>query len=140
MKLPSFKRLYSSDFAANFKQLVDKLGSVLNYGIEVLYDALNNGLTFEDNFLGTFTTITLTVDATGAPTNTATITLDQANQVDGVIVLAAANQANSTVYPTGAPFVSGTQSGTSYTINNVTGLQANTSYTLTLFIPQNDTT
>lgn len=140
MKLPSFKRLYSSDFAATYKQLVDKLSSTLNYGVEVLYDALNNGLTFEDNFLGTSASVTLMVDSTGAPTQSAVFTLDQANKVDGVLVLAAANQANSTTYPTGAPFISGTQSGTMYTINNVTGLQPNTSYTLSLFAIQNDNT
>jgi hypothetical protein len=140
MKLPSFKRLYSSDFAATFKQLVDKLGSTLNYGIEVLYDALNNGLTFEDNFLGTVTTITLSVDSTGKPVQTASFILNQANNVDGVIVLSATNAANSTVYPTGAPFINGTQSGTTYTINHITGLQPNVQYSLLLVAIQNDGT
>lgn len=140
MLLPSFKRLYSSDFPATYKQLVDKLSSTLNYGVEVLYDALNNGLTFQDNFLGTSTSVTLMTDATGAPQQTAQFTLNQANQVSGIIVLNAVNQANPTTYPTGAPFVFGTQSGTTYTINNVTGLQPNTSYTLTLFAVQNDNT
>lgn len=138
MLLPSFRRLFSSDFPNQFKALIDTLGVSLNNGIEVLYQALNNGLTLEDNINCTIKPITLTVDATGKPTQNSAILLNTTNKVDGCVVLNALNQTNSATFPSGGVFISWSQSGSQLNLNNITGLQANQSYTLTVVAFQQD--
>jgi hypothetical protein len=124
----------SSNFDKTYQGLINTLSLSLNNGIQVLYDALGNGLTFEDNFNATVANVTLIVDATGKPIQGGTITLTFTTQVDGVFVINVSNVNNPTTYPTGAVQVFGQQSGTTYIINNVTGLQPNVSYTLRLVI------
>jgi hypothetical protein len=109
---------------------VSQLSLSLNNGVRVLYTALNNGLTFDDNFLGTQTDVTLTVDANGKPTQTAAFKLDSTANVNFVTVGLATNNTKSGTYPTGGIFVSGTQASNIYTINNVTGLTAGQSWTI----------
>lgn len=130
MRLPSFKRLFSTDFKKDFKDLIDQLALSLNNGIDVLYTALNNNLTLRDNFKATVKDIFVTVDANGTPTSGAAFQLNSNAKVDGVIVLLALNQVNSAVYPTSGVFISGSQSSNTFVINNVTGLQAGQSYQL----------
>lgn len=138
MQLPSFRRLFSSDFPTQFKALVDTLGVSLNNGIEVLYQALNNGLTLEDNINCTIKPITLSVDASGNPTGKSAILLNTTNKVDGCVVLNAINKTNSSTFPSGAVYVSWSQTGNQLNINNVNGLQPNQSYTLTVVAFQQD--
>lgn len=136
MKLPSFRRLFTQDYPKEFKKLVDILSVSLNNGIEVLYEALDNSLTLRDNISGTVKDITISVNSAGTPNVSAIIILNNNNTVDGVLVLSAINQVNPAVYPTGGVFISGSQSGNQYIINNITGLQPNTSYTLRLWAVQ----
>lgn len=130
MLLPSFRRLFSQDYAKEFQKLIDTLSVSLNNGIEVLYQALDNEITFRDNMKATVIDVTLTVDSAGKPTQGGTFALTFDGNVDGIFVTMATNQVNSSVYPTGAVMVSGAQNNKTYNINNVTGLQANTSYTI----------
>lgn len=130
MQLPSFRRIFSTDYPSQFKQLIDTLSVSLNNGIEVLYNALNNEITLEDNIACTVKQVTLQVDSTGKPTQGGAFTLNNNTQILGVVVLSAINNSNSNAFVTGAPFITGTQSGTTYTINNITGLQPNVSYIL----------
>lgn len=130
MKLPSFKRLFSSDFPAAYKQLIDTLSSSLNNGVDLLYQALNNQISLRDNINCTVKDITLSVDANGTPSQNSTIKLNNTNKVDGCIVISALNQTSSTTYPSGAVFISFTQTSNTLNINNVNGLQAGQSYTL----------
>lgn len=138
MKLPSFRRIFQNDYPAQFKQLIEILSVSLNNGIEVLYQALNNGLTLEDNVLGTSATATITTDANGTPTKGSTFVLSSANKVNGIIVLSATNQTNPGTFPSGGVFISGTQSGTTFNITNITGLQAGQTYSVKLFAFQSD--
>jgi len=130
MKLPSFKRLFSSDFPAAYKQLIDTLSSSLNNGVDLLYQALNNQISLRDNINCTVKDITLSVDANGTPSQNSTIKLNNTNKVEGCIVISALNQTSSAVYPSGAVFISFTQTSNTLNINNVNGLQAGQSYTL----------
>ena len=130
MKLPSFKQIFSTDFPKEFKKLVDQLSLLLNNPIGVLYTALNNNLSLRDNLNVTIKDVLVTVDSSGAPLQSTAFTLRTTTKVDGVIVILAINQVNSAVYPTGGVFISGVQGATSYTINNITGLQPNQEYSL----------
>lgn len=135
MRLPSFKRLFSTDFKKDYKDLIDQLSLSLNNGIDILYTALNNNLTFRDNFSATVKDITVTVDANGKPTSGGSFQLNSNAKIDGILILSAINQTNSAVYPNSGVFISGAQSGNTYNINNVTGLQAGQSYTLRVIVP-----
>lgn len=130
MKLPSFRRLFNQDYPKEFQKLIDTLSVSLNNGIEVLYNALNNQLTIRDNLKATVRDVLVTVNATGIPIQGGTFTLDFDGNVDGVIVISAINQVNSSIYPTSGVFISGVQSNKSFIINNITGLQAGQSYSL----------
>jgi len=131
MRLPSFKRFFSQDFDKQYKNLIDKLSLTLNYGIEVLYDALNNNVTLRDNIKCTVKDVTLSVDAGGFPKISTIFTLDQTNsKVEGCEVINALNQTNSSIYPTSGVMINWTQNVNAVTINHVTGLQANDTYLL----------
>ena len=135
MRLPSFKQLYSTDYKATYKDLIDQLSLSLNNGITILYTALTNNLTFRDNFNATINDITVTVDSTGKPTSGGSFQLKSSAKIDGLLILSALNQTNSNVYPTSGVFITGAQSGTTYNISNITGLQAGQSYTIRVIVP-----
>lgn len=128
MKLPGFRRLNTADYPKEFKKLIDIISVSLNNGIEVLYEAFNNQITLRDNIAGTVKDITVTVDASGTPIQGGAFVLDTNTKVDGITVLSAANQTNTAVFPTSAPFITGTQNNTTFNISNISGLQANQSY------------
>ena len=130
MKLPGFKRLLGSDFEKQFQDLINQLSLSYNNPIDVLYQALNNNITLRDNIKSTVQDLTVTVDANGLPTSGSQFKLTFSGTVDGVTVLSAQNQDNSTTYPTNGVFISGAQNSNVYTINHITGLQAGASYKL----------
>lgn len=130
-KLPSFKRLFKSDYPAEQQNLVESLSSSLNIGIESLYEALNKKLTFKDNFLGATKEVLIEVNSAGEPKVTTGFSLDGiTTPVEGLIVVRAENITNSVTYPTGGVFITYTQSGGTIIINHITGLQANNKYKL----------
>lgn len=126
--MPSFRRIFSSDFDDQYKGLLDKLSGTINSGIEALYDALNNKLTFQDNFAATVAEFTVTVDSNGTPTGTSSFKLSNTQKVQGVFVIAAQDTSNTSLYPPGAVFVTGTPSSNSFIINNIRGLTAGREY------------
>lgn len=131
MKLQSFRRLLKTDFEQQYQGLIDKLASVLNIDIESVYNVLNKNVSISDNILCTVKDVTVTVDATGTPTQQTQFSLDsQVTKVLGTQVIYAINNTNSTSYPTGGIFISFTPTTTGVLINNITGLVANNSYTL----------
>lgn len=132
MKLPSFRRIFSTDFDDQYKGLLDKLSGTINTGIEALYDALNNKLTFKDNFAATIAEIVTTVDSNGTPTGSTSFKLSNTLKVEGILVISAVDTKNTTIYPPGAVFVSGVPSGNSFIINNIRGLTAGREYRLKL--------
>lgn len=67
MKLPSFKRIIKSDFKQEDQPLVSNLASIWNYGIEVLYLALNNRLTLSENLSASIKDLNVQVDINGIP-------------------------------------------------------------------------
>jgi hypothetical protein len=128
-KLATYKRIITSDFDNDSQPLVEQIAFPINDGFNALYFAVDGRLSLKDNIYCTVKDIEITVNAAGNPTSTTSFTLDRTNvQVLGCQVLAASNQTNSAVYPTGQPFISFTQNSSSVIINNITGLQANQRY------------
>lgn len=133
MKLSTFKRLDKQDFDEQFKDLIDKLGFVLNNDIQSLYDALNGKLSLTDNFLCTIKEVPIVVDSNGIPKNAAQFQIDKPNmRILGCQVVNAINTRNSNTYPTGAPFINYTATTQLVTIDHVTGLQPDENYLLTV--------
>jgi phage baseplate assembly protein gpV len=128
MKLPSFKRLFKTDYEPQYHGLVDRLSSSLNVGVELLYDALNKRLTVRENFAATAKDLQVQVNAAGMPISDVRFTLDVPGTILGLQAVKVDNLSVSTSYPTGGVFVSYTQNGNSIIVTNVTGLQAGNLY------------
>lgn len=130
MRLPSFKRIWATDFPKEFQKSADILGSLLNYGIEILYTTLSNNITLQDNIKCTVKDIIVTVDVNGTPVQTTQLRLNQTGKLEGLTVLNAVNSTDNTIFPSSCPFLSWSQNDTVVTITNIKGLQANNIYTL----------
>jgi threonine dehydrogenase-like Zn-dependent dehydrogenase len=132
-KLKGYKRVITSDFDAQYKDLVEQLGGTLNDSFNDLYFAVNGRLDIRSNIACTVRDIDIIVDSTGNPVNRTIFTLTNPQaQVLGITVISAINQSNSNIYPTGQPFISFSPIQGGILINNITGLQANQRYTVRL--------
>lgn len=138
MILPNYRRINIVDYTADQQALVEKLASSLNIGVDNVYLALTNRLTFSDNFSATQKTFNITVDANGNPAQSISFLLNSANntqpRVSGTLVISAINNTVSNVYPTATPFISYTQNGNTININNIAGLPANNNFSVTLIV------
>lgn len=130
MKLPSFKRLYYTDYPKENQELVEQMSYTINNGFESINDTLDNNVSLRDNLFATVRDVDVSTDASGNPTSTAAFSVDNSNPIDGLTVIKHTNKTNSLGYPTSGISISYTQSGTKVTINNVTGLIPNNVYSL----------
>jgi hypothetical protein len=134
--LPGYKRIRTEDFDKTLQGLISKLAFPINSAFDSLFGALNNALTFKDNFLATQLSFTVTVDVNGNPTTNPTLPLSSAQaaqKVSGLFVINATNTNN--ILPIGGIFVNFTSAtGNKITINNVKGLPANTPFTITMIV------
>jgi hypothetical protein len=130
-KLSSYRNLYKQDFPGPNQDLVDKLATTINPAFNELYDALNNKLTFTENFNATVGNFTITVDANGRPANATSFKLNdnQANLI-GLFVINAFGAKDSSILPAGGVFVSFKKNNNYVIINTVLGLQPNISYNI----------
>lgn len=128
-QLPSYKRLYKTDFPADSQALVDQLSYTINPGFEALFNALNGGLDFS-NFNQDVKDVNVTVDGSGSPIGGASFTISNTNPLVGLTVIRQVNTTNPTTYPTSGISVSYSQSGSKITLTNVTGLPANNTFAL----------
>lgn len=130
MKLPNFRRLIKTDFPQNEQNLVEKIASSLNYGLEVVYEALNNKISLQDNILCTVKDLQITVNASGIPIVQTSFRPTFPGTVIGLQVIKADNLTNTNTYPSSGISVSFVQTDTGILINHITGLQANNTYQL----------
>lgn len=131
-KLSSWRRLITNDFPKEDRKLVEQISSPINDSFNELYFATNGRLSVSENLYCTVRTIDVIVDATGVPLATTSFTLTHAVPVLGVQVIYAANQDNSSNYPSAQPFVSFTAISGGILINHISGLTANERYTIRL--------
>lgn len=136
-KLQSFKRLIEEDFAEKDRPLIGKIASSLNSAIEDIQNALSKNLSIEDNLTINKKDLVVTVDANGAPTTPTTIKSDLKSLCCGLQVIKATNSTNSTVSPTGTPFITFVDNSGLITINKISNLQANNKYTLKIILYPN---
>lgn len=131
MKLANFKKLFKNDFNSDDQPLVEQLSEIINYNFRLLYEALNQNLTFSENFSGIIKEVNVTVDANGLPITPIRIKSDLVpSRPSGAIVTDHNNLTNPDTYPTGAIMISFNETGGVISINHITGLQANNVYKL----------
>lgn len=135
MKLQSFKRIFKTDYKAEFQDLVDGLAASLNYTIESIITAFNNNISLRDNISCSVKEILVTTNGSGIIQASQEVSINQNKVVDGVICMYAKNKNNSNTYPSSGVFISYTQNtNNTITINNVSGLGINQSFLLRLVI------
>lgn len=125
MKLPSFRRLFTQDFPAQYSELIEKLSTTLNNGIETLYNLGNKNITLSENVSCTVKDVIVSVSSSGIPLTTTSFILDEqvkTRQVTGLTVLRVENLSNVTNLPTHQPYVDWTQTNGSVIINRINGL------------------
>jgi hypothetical protein len=125
-------RVRLEDFTAEERNLAEKIGNAYNTFNEDVYNVLNGNVDFE-NLAQSVTQIDVQMGVGGSLGVPASIRADS-RRVTGIICLSALNLADSTVYPTAAPFVSFSQEGQVVRLQNIAGLQDNSSYRLTLLL------
>jgi hypothetical protein len=132
MKLPSYRRIFKTDYSDEYQALVEDLAVSINYGFDTLYDALNKKLTFQDNIESTISDITVTVDENGVPLkrNTQFKLSENQTTVQGLMVLDAYETKNTDSPPPSAVFVSFIKNENFVLIKNIRGLTPGVSYTL----------
>lgn len=138
MKLPTYKRIYTTDYEKEQQPLVDAISFPINSGFESLYDLSNNKISFVDNIASTVSNIQITVDAQGIPIKSTVYPLKLSTSVLGTFVVSAVNSSTiSTIYPTSAPFITGVKNQNNFIIQHITGLPANVPFNLTVITIQN---
>lgn len=135
MQLPGFRRLFTQDFPAQYKDLISLLSTTLNNGIESLYTLGNKNITLSENVSCTVKDISTSVDSSGTPRTSTSFILDASvntRQVIGLTILNVINQTNSANLPQALPFIKWTQSGNSVIINKINGLPASDTFLIKL--------
>jgi hypothetical protein len=132
MKLPSFRRILKTDYAEEYRGLIETLSYSINGGIEVIYQAFNKAISLRENIACTVRDIDVIVDSTGAPKTRLTFSLDTSNRILGITVLNAFNTKTPTILPTSGVFISFTQENRNIIVNNIKGLPADQPFTLTV--------
>jgi hypothetical protein len=132
MKLPSYRRIFKTDYSEDYQPLVEELAVSINYGFDTLYDALNKKLTFDENIQSTISEITVTVDNNGAPLkkNTQFKLTENQKAVQGLIVIDAYETKNTDNPPNSGVFVSFVKNENYILLKNIKGLTPGVSYTL----------
>lgn len=129
MKLPSYRRIFKTDYSNDYQELVEKLAVSINNGFDTLYDALNKKLNFADNINSTIAEFTVKVKEDGKPTKVTQFKLDtNQTSVQGVIVISCYDEDSNP--PPSAVFVGFTKNESSVNINYIKGLTANITYTI----------
>jgi hypothetical protein len=126
------RRLVKEDFPQQYKELVGKIGYVINPAMEQISTALHNNLTFKDNIACKVASINITVDSSGIPTSPTTFQSGLPTPVQHILVSRAINASNSNSYVTSAPFIDFVDNSGTVSVKHVTGLPADTTFTLTL--------
>jgi hypothetical protein len=132
MKLPNFRRILKTDYAEEYRDLIETLSFSINNGIEVLYQALNKAVTLRENVACTVKEVDVIVDSNGAPKSRLSFPLDTSNRILGVTVLNVINTKNPSIIPSSGVFVYFIQENKNLIISYIKGLPADQPFTVTL--------
>jgi hypothetical protein len=130
MRLPSFRRIYKTDYEQQYQKLIDTLSVSLNNAFDSIFGALNNGISLTDNIACTVKDVIIQVDSSGKPLTSTSFNINTIGTIKGVQVIQATNLDNPGIYPTSQPFITYTQNNQTILILNASGLQVNVRYSV----------
>jgi len=130
-KVPDLKRLTTEDFSSEDRDLVGKIGFVINSFHEQVRNVLNKGVDFE-NLAQEVKTLSFTTGSTGQPLNTLTFKSGLINKVQGILPIRTVITSSNTSFQAQMPVISWSQNGTTITILYIGGLNPETKYDLTI--------
>lgn len=134
MKIASPKRIRKEDVKSDYADIVESIGSVINDFNDQVYQALNNGIDF-NNLNQQLVTIDLTTNASGALVNPPQIKYNLVRgKFQGTMVINSKSLINSNSYPTSAVQLQTAINGSLVTILNATGLPVSSSFRLTVIL------
>jgi hypothetical protein len=129
-RVPDIKRIQKEEFNKKDQELIEQLAFPINSFMEQVKSALNGNLDFT-NINQEIVTVTLAVDSSGVPKTTTKYKSNLKTNVAGHVILALVDK-DAGSYPSGAPFITYTQSSNIVQILHVAGLTANVNYKLTV--------
>lgn len=132
------KRIVREDYNQKDRNLVGKLGFILNSFMEQTVAQVNGNLGTE-NFRSDMITIRMTVNASGTPIGNNLIKSEVKRPI-GTDVINAVNKSDSSLFPTSHPFISFTTTSADsrvMKILNISGLQDGDEYEITLKVESN---
>ncbi len=126
MRLPGFKRFQGQDFPKKYNDLTTILFNILNPFMEVITQALNKRLIYDDNFDCYDITLDLTI-----PVSNFKLANPRGGNFRGSHVISCQVKNNPTEALTAAPFIQFTMAGDGQiSINNIVGLSSGKTYTI----------
>lgn len=128
---PMPKLIKAADFPKEQEELVTTLGNIINTTLEQMYNALNNGIDF-NNLNQAVSTFQVRVNTNNIPTSKIEIKSSLKTKIQGVVCI----RAQGSTFPTTNPLISFTYSSSnnSIVISHITGLAPDQDYTLTVIL------
>lgn len=133
-KIQAPKTLRFEDFKPEEKQLIDKLGEVINSFQDDVYRQFNGNIDIENLNRQIVKGLIVRTNASGELIGTPQIKLTTKSIPSGVTVIYAQNTKNPKIYPTSQPHPSFLIGNGLITITNITGLPPSSEYRLNLEI------
>ncbi len=130
-KLEIPRQIRTEDFPAEYSGLINKLSMLLTPFMTSVYTVLDGRVDYV-NLNRQLVTVRVATDASGNIISLPVIKKDaKIGRVAGVNVVAVNNLTNPGTFVTSAPFAQGSNTETTYTVLNITGLSPNTEYNFT---------
>lgn len=131
MQLQSYRRINKNDYDKQYQPIVEKIANSINIAFDNILEAFNKKVDLANNIACTVTDVQTVVDNSGNPTISTSFKISSTTiKVIGCQVINATNNTNSSVIPTGQPFINFSQNNNIININNITNLTAGNNYTL----------
>lgn len=133
MRLSNVRQIVAEDFPEEDRELITRLGGVLNYFMRQVVELANDNIDFE-NLTWDIVTVDLIVDSDGVPINNTRFSSSK-GLPRGLMVVSVQNRTNSANFVSATPFVQFTYQGNNLTkIDKVLGLNADEEYRLTVVV------
>lgn len=130
-RIPDLRRIDSSDFDSDSRDMVDKLAFPLNSFMEQTRAAFDKAIDFT-NLNQEVITFTVATDANGVPVQKTQYKNTLKTKVVGISLIDATNQTIPSHFPTSQPFIKFTESSNIVTLKYVSSLQPNEKYQIVI--------